>query len=132
MNPEELTKFVEWTKVKIRIHFSSGAPLFRDGEIWWASLGANIGYEQDGKNVDFERPILVLRKFNKYILWAIPLSTKIKSNNPYYYQYELSGEKYSAILSQLRLISSKRLRRKIGMFPKDSYLEIRQKIKLLI
>jgi hypothetical protein len=30
---------------------------FREKEIWWACLGANIGFEQNGKNENFERPI---------------------------------------------------------------------------
>ena len=32
---------------------------FRDGEIWWARLGVNIGYEMDGKNSNFARPVTV-------------------------------------------------------------------------
>ena len=64
-----LIKFIEWAKLKIRIHVSEEEPVyFKEKDIWWASLGANIGHEQDGKNESFERPILVLKKFNKYIL----------------------------------------------------------------
>ncbi|MEK9183120.1 MAG: hypothetical protein AAB849_01275 [Patescibacteria group bacterium] len=54
---EVALKFIEWTKIKIRIHISERVIYFREGEIWWASLGINIGHEQDGKNQNFERPI---------------------------------------------------------------------------
>lgn len=124
-------EFIEWTKLKIRIHLSDRILYFRKREIWWASLGANIGYEQDGKNANFERPILILQKFSRHVLWVIPLSTRLK-DNPYYYQYQLGRENYSAILIQLRLISSKRLLRKIGVFPSDDFQKIKQKIKDLI
>jgi hypothetical protein len=40
---------------KFRVH---------EREIWWCSMGVNIGDEEDGKNELFERPVLILRKFN--------------------------------------------------------------------
>ena len=37
-------------------------------------LGANVGFEQDGIGEDFLRPVLILRKFNVYMFWALPLT----------------------------------------------------------
>ncbi|MCK5510676.1 type II toxin-antitoxin system PemK/MazF family toxin [Candidatus Parcubacteria bacterium] len=114
---ESLIKFIEWTKLKIRIQISEEEPVyFREKEIWWASLGVNIGYEQDGKNRNFERPVLILKKFNKNILLALPITSKDKTGK-YYYQFKYDGVKYSIILSQIRLISNKRLLRRLRMFP---------------
>ena len=129
-----LVRFVEWTKLKIKLHLSDKEKevYFRKREIWWVSLGVNIGHEQEGKHNNFERPILVLRKFNKHLLWAVPLTSKIKEDNPYYYQFQLDGEESSAILSQLRVLSSKRLIRKIGMFPEEHYEKIREEIRRLV
>lgn len=132
MHKEGVEKFVEWTKLKVRLHISERNVYFREGEIWWASLGANIGHEQDGKNEKFERPVLVLRKFNQYILWAIPLTSKIKEDNLYYIQYRLGDKIYAAVISQLRLISSKRLLRKIGMFSADDYKKVKESIRRLV
>lgn len=132
MDRGEIFRFIEWAKLKIRIHFSKRIVYFRDGEIWWASLGANVGHEEEGKNQNFERPILILKKFNEHFLWAIPLTTKSKENNPYYFQYILNDKEYAAILPQLRLLSSKRLLRKIDMFPVKYYKKIREQIKKLI
>ena len=47
------------------------------------TLGKNIGDEEDGKTEDFERPPLIFRKFNKNLLFILPLSSKIKENNEY-------------------------------------------------
>lgn len=127
-----LVRFVEWTKLKIKLHLKEKEIYFREGEIWWASLGANVGHEEEGKNDNFERPILVLKKFNEHLLWSIPLTTKTKEDNPYYYQYTLSGKEYAAILPQFRILSSKRLIRRIGMFPEDDYEKIRAEIRKLI
>lgn len=130
---EHLLKFVTWTKLKIRLHLKSdeNCVYFSEREIWWSSLGVNIGYEQDGKNDNFERPILVLRKFSKSLMWALPMTSKDRIGK-YYHQFEREGEKYSIILSQLRLISSKRLLRKIGMIAEDEFEIIREKVKKLI
>lgn len=48
-------------------------------------MGVNIGYEEDGKNEKFERPVLILKKFNQYLILVVPLSSKIK-NNKYYFE----------------------------------------------
>lgn len=124
--------FIDWTKLKIRLHISIENPVyFREKEIWWASLGANIGYEQDGKNSNFERPILIFKKFNKDILWALPLTSKNKIGE-YYYQFKYNNKKYSIILSQIRLISSKRLLRRIRIFSDIEFEEVRNKFKKLV
>ena len=124
-----LNLFIEWTKLKIRIHISPEKEFFfHEREIWWASLGINIGFEQDGKNETFERPILVVKKFNRHVLWALPLTSKEKVGE-YYYQVEYKGEKSNVILSQLRLISSKRLIRKIRKLPSTEFKEIKDILK---
>jgi mRNA interferase MazF len=129
---EVINRFVAWIRIKTRIHLLDKIIYFREGEIWWVNLGANVGHEEEGKNDNFERPILVLRKFNEHLLWALPLTTKTKEENPYYYQYELDGKEFAAILSQLRALSSKRLIRRIKMFPIDDFEKIREEIRKLI
>lgn len=126
---EYLELFIEWTKLKIRLHIKPERELFfHEREIWWASLGVNIGYEQDGKNETFERPILIVKKFNKHIFWSLPLTSKEKTGK-YYYQIEYAGEKSMIILSQLRLISSKRLIRKIRKLPADEFKKVKDILK---
>jgi len=124
-----LKLFIEWTKLKIRIHISPEKELFfHEREIWWASLGVNVGYEQNGKHERFERPILVVKKFNNEVLWSLPLSSKEKIGK-YYFQTEYEGEKSVVILSQLRLVSSKRLIRKIRKLPSKEFKEIKNILK---
>ena len=125
--------FENWNILKNKLHFKSDekVPFFYEREIWWCSLGQNIGYEQDGKNTNFSRPVLVLRIFNRYVFWALPLTTKNKTGR-YYYHYKYKNVEYSVILSQLRLVSSKRLIRKIGVLPKNDFLAVRKQIKDLI
>jgi len=92
-------------------------------------IGSNIGFEENGKNEMFERPVLILRKFNKYILWALPL-TRSKKGGDFYYRITQGEEDDSVvILSQIRLISSKRLLRKMRMMKQAEFEEIKNKVK---
>lgn len=129
MAKEILIKFAQWTKLKLKLQTGKSIDFyFREREIWWASIGANIGFEEEGKNEKFERPVLVLKKFGKEMLWALPLTSQDKTGK-FYYQFEYEGKKYSIILSQLRTISSKRLSRKVRTLEEDDFMKIKKMMK---
>lgn len=105
--------FDTWNKKKKHIESNAYEHLtFHEREIWWCSIGHNIGDEQDGKNKLFERPVLVIKKFNDKICWTVPMSTKQKKG-VYYHSLEYDGKTFSVLLSQLRLTSVKRFRRHV-------------------
>ncbi|MCX6780980.1 MAG: hypothetical protein NT003_02595 [Candidatus Magasanikbacteria bacterium] len=66
----EWKKFDEWNNLKQRLHGRVWRHYIREGEIWFCSLGVNIGWEQDGKNETFERPVLVVRKLSRHYFWV--------------------------------------------------------------
>lgn len=39
-------------------------------EIWWCSIGVNVGFEQDGTGQHFDRPVVVIRGFNKNLFFG--------------------------------------------------------------
>ena len=125
---EKLFKIVEWTRIKLKVNQRSVEKIyFYSREIWWANIGSNIGFEQDGKNFNFSRPILVLKKFNKNMFWGLPLTSKNKIGD-YFYSIYRKDENYTFILSQLKLISSKRLIRKINKISIEDFEIIKNKI----
>lgn len=127
--PKKLEEFIEWTKLKIRIHsLKQREVYFKEKQIWWCSLGVNVGFEQDGKHESFERPVLVLKKFSPNILWIVPL-TRIGKISRYYFQLEQGGEDSFVILSQLRVVSSKRLLRKMRTIHDYEFKEIKKRIR---
>ncbi len=88
-------------------------------EIWWCSIGENVGVEFRGKNELFERPVLILKVFNQYSISVLPLTSKIKDGK-YYTKVVLENTISYGNLSQVKLISTKRLTRKVGrIFKKD-------------
>lgn len=113
--------FQKWHKTKEEIDNVSVRIFFHEREVWWCSIGVNVGFEQDGRGERFARPVLVFKKFNNEVCWAIPISTKIKKGK-FYAPIELEdGMLRVAIISQLRLVDARRLIKKIGTIPEGNY-----------
>ncbi len=119
--------FRKWHYLKENIDNKYLEKLFREREIWWCSLGANVGFEQDGKYDYFERPILVLRKFNKGMFWGLPLTSRPKQGF-YYFSFSWKGAMATVLLSQLRVLSSKRLIRRVGKINYGTFSDIRHRV----
>lgn len=118
--------FMSWHTAKDKIDTKVQTIYFKEREIWWCSLGLNIGYEQDGKDEDFSRPVLILKQFNLWLFWALPL-TSVKKEGKHYFAFKLGDniEESTVILSQLRLLDSKRLLRKMGTMNEDDFQKTR-------
>jgi len=97
-------------------------PLFKERDVWWLSVGTNIGFEEDGKHENFVRPVLVLKKFNRMLFLGIPLSKQIK-DNIYYFKITLKEKTVSVLMSQIRVFSSKRMWNKIGELDSRDYIK---------
>jgi len=123
--------FQQWHTKKEFLHKEKIRPFFHEGEVWFCSLGANVGFEQDGRGVDFLRPILVVKKFNQELCWGLPL-TRSQKQGQYYFSFPLNGQISTAILSQLRLIDGKRLQYRIGDVVADDFGIIRKRLAQLL
>jgi len=122
--------FQKWHKQKKNVHEDRPRVFFHEREIWFCYLGANVGFEQDGSGEEFLRPVMILKKFNNEVLWALPLTKTIKKNHKYYFVFHLnSEEKSSVILSQIRLIDAKRLKYKVGDISENDFNALKAKIR---
>ncbi|MEA3289034.1 MAG: type II toxin-antitoxin system PemK/MazF family toxin [Campylobacterota bacterium] len=91
-------------------------------------FGENIGFEQCGKGDNFVRPVLIYKKFNNHVFLGIPLSTT-KNRGKYYFEFNFKQNKKSvAILSQIKLIDSKRLDRKIGKINQNDFKTLQKQL----
>jgi mRNA interferase MazF len=88
-------------------------PTFKEREIWWCSIGTNVGCETDGKGEEFRRPVLIIKKYNNSQALILPLSSKIKENF-YSYTFELKGKRQNVLLSQPKVIDTRRLTKILG------------------
>ncbi|MCK9369035.1 type II toxin-antitoxin system PemK/MazF family toxin [Candidatus Dojkabacteria bacterium] len=126
---EYFKDFKNWGKVKIKLEKDSHIPaLFNEGDIWWTSIGVNLGTEICGKGRNFTRPVLVIKKYNKYSFLGIPLSTKLYSQN-YYIPILVNRERQSCVLSQAKVFSSLRIENRITEISKEDLKRIIRKFK---
>lgn len=133
-NPVEYMKiknFDKWTIVKKKIELNSSFVSAHDGTIWFCSVGENIGYEEDGKNANYERPVLVLRKWSQKCFLGVPLTRTLR-NGSYFYTFEFESKNSCALLIQIRTFDFKRLSRLLGSIPDRQLYEIRKQLCSLI
>jgi len=116
--------FTEWHRLKTLTNNDYLSPLFQEREIWWCSIGQNIGHEEDGKNQLFERPVLIFHKFNNEMFWGVAITSKEKYGK-YDYLFSFRGRKRTLLLSQLRIFSAQRLIRRIGKIKMAKFIRIR-------
>lgn len=134
---EYIKDFDGWHPCKKQLNHDAKVPTFHRREIWWCATGVNIGVEQDGKNDLYERPVLIVRKFNKRLFWGIPLTTQNK-DFPHHIVIEFKAtkerqaKKRSFIISQMRAYDSKRLTRPLGKLTPTQFERIVEEIRQLL
>ena len=115
--------FKDWAELKPKLHFSERELYFKERQIWWASVGQNIGSEENGKHGNFERTVLIFKKFNKDTFLGMPISTKIKIGK-HRYVFSKDSKKFCLNLSQMKVMSSKRLLRLVGIMAEPDFQNI--------
>lgn len=118
--------------VKTRLQARTRRDFFYEREIWWAAIGHNIGDEEDGKGIEFVRPVLVLRKFNSHLFWGIALTTTFRTGKYYINFTYRSNVASTAILSQLRIYDSKRLMKRDGIMSQRDFALVQLKLVKII
>ena len=124
--------FDGWNMQKKTIHSSGENKFYHPRDIWWCSLGTNVGFEQDGTGIIKTRPVIIISGFSKNVCLIIPLTTSQKNNKYYLKIGRIKNKEASAIISQIRLIDTKRLIKKMGVINKNKFEEIRKAVKDLI
>ncbi len=114
-----------WNKEKQYVNSQERELYFAQREIWWCSLGVNVGTEIDGKNGKYERPVLILKHINKDMALILPLTSKAKADD---FHLKISSNNMVSFvkISQSRTISSKRLIRKIDTLDDMQFLAVYQ------
>ena len=114
--------FDRWNWLKKKLDRESPQHVyFHEREVWFCSIGVNVGVERDSRNSKFSRPVAVVKKFNESMFWGVPLSSQTEHNGKYNLIVQLNGQPADANVSQLRLFDRKRLQRRFGMLPHDDF-----------
>ncbi len=118
--------FQKWHNEKENVHYYKIRPFYHEREVWFCSLGVNIGFEQDGTGKNFDRPIVIVRGFNKNIFFGVALTGSVKTGKYYFPVGKIEDREASAILSQVRLIDTKRLVKKIMTLDDNVFQELKK------
>ena len=123
--------FNEWNKQKIKTQREEQNRWCQPRDICWCSLGVNVWYEQDGKGTSFLRPVVILRSFGIHTALVVPLTTSKKKNMYHVSLGTQTGVQSYAIVTQIRLIDTKRLFEKRGKVDEKVFEIIKEAIKTL-
>lgn len=120
--------FDSWNEAKKETNRKEVSLFFHERQIWWACLGINVGFEQDGKGVDFERPVVILKTYSTNACLVVPLTTSGKKGIYYFDLGKVDGREAKAIISQIRFIDKKRLVNKVGVLDESTFLKLKKAI----
>ncbi len=121
--------FDQWNEKKKKLDVRADAPFFHERQIWWCSLGLNVGFEQDGSGDEHKRPILVLKGLSRQTCLVIPLTSSPQRHALRPSIGMIEGKEAHALLSQIRVIDAKRLVRKVVYLDEKIFERIRKTVK---
>jgi len=70
--------FKNWFHLKINLWHKEKQLFFKEKELWWCSVGVNLGEEIFGKGVKFTRPVLIFKKFTSNSFLGLPITKQEK------------------------------------------------------
>lgn len=109
-----MKRFLEWIGLKEELHTKTHKPPFvSEGDIWWCSMGENVGSEINGKSDKFSRPAIVLKKLAHGFYFVVPTTTQHRTGS-WYVPFRHHRKDMVACLQQARSIDHRRLWSKLG------------------
>lgn len=102
---------------------------FYKREVWFCSIGHNIGFEEDGKGAEYSRPVVIIKRCGPNLFIGVPLTSKIKTDKYYFGIGNVNGKAAMAMISQIKLYSSKRLINKVDTIPESVFLALKKATK---
>jgi mRNA interferase MazF len=118
--------FSEWLGLKRELdERQQTPPLVSVGDIWWASVGENVGSEMNGKSALFSRPVIVYKKLSHGFYFVIPTTTQPKRGS-WFVRFRQQGKEMIACLHQARAIDHRRLSSKLGTLDDEDFVQVRQ------
>ncbi len=121
-----IKNFTNWFSLKPELEFLKSSKNFNEREIWWTHLGSNLGFEIDGKTLQYTRPALILKKISTQTALILPLTSKDK-NGSWYIPIIVDEKEGRVILSQSRTIDSKRLKSRLVTINEREFKNIKEK-----
>jgi mRNA-degrading endonuclease toxin of MazEF toxin-antitoxin module len=123
-------RLLEWCRMNLLLIESHKDFHFNEGEVWWCSVGLNIGEEEFGKGLSFERPVLIFKKFTRNSFLGLPLTSHRKEGS-WYVSCEVARREGSVMLNQARIFDRARLLNYMARVKDDELFTIRERFRKL-
>ena len=126
-----MKRFLEWIGLKEKLHTNEHRPpLVSEGDIWWISIGENIGSEINGKNDLFSRPAIIYKKLAHGFYFVVPTTTKAREGS-WYIPFRHQDKDMVACLHQVRSIDYRRLSSKLGTLDDEDFQRVKEGFRSL-
>jgi mRNA interferase MazF len=120
-----MKRFLEWIGLKEILHRSNHRPpLVSERDMWWASIGENVGSEVNGKSSRFSRPVLILKKLAHGFYFVAPTTTQPRAGS-WYVRVRLGDQDEYVCLNQIRTMDYRRLYSKLGQVDTDHFNKVK-------
>jgi mRNA interferase MazF len=123
--------FDRWNEVKKRLEGQARKILFREGVIWWCSVGINVTYEICGKGLEFRRPVLVLKKLSGSSFIGVPMSSKPKDGS-WFMRLLVKDKQQTLLLHQVRMFSANRFESRLATAGEEELRSVRNGLRELL
>lgn len=117
--------FDSWNALKKKLDAgTSRPPLVSESELWWVSIGENVGREIHGKSELYSRPVIILKKLAHEFYFVIPTTSKPR-NGSWYASFAYKKTDMTACLHQARAMDYRRLSNRIGQLEENDFDRIK-------
>ena len=128
---ETRDEFDAWNEKKRVLDTNKRGLLFKEGEIWWCSVGRNVGEEVYGKGREFRRPVVILKKLTGNSCIVMPTTTKPRRGS-WYHHIHVTGKDRFVMMHQLRFISGNRLWVRESTLSESEVAELKKSVAELL
>lgn len=121
-----IKKFIEWLGLKGKLDSNdSKPPLVKERDLWWISIGENIGSEINGKSKLFSRPGLILKKLSHNFYLIAPTTSQNRVGS-WYSKITHNKQDTYVCLHQIRTIDYRRLSNRIGQINNSDFENVKK------
>lgn len=126
-----LKDFDKWNEFKKELDKLDKKFFFKEGEIWWMSVGLNIAMESCGKGKTLRRPVLIYKKLSGNLFIGLPLTSKEKTGT-WFTDISINEEKRYVLLYQIRMFSTNRFESRLTTLDDNDYKKVKEKLEFLL
>ena len=123
--------FDKWNNIKKELEKKIEKFFFKEGEVWWMSVGINIANESCGKGEIFRRPVLILRKLSGNSFIGLPLSSKEKAGS-WFTDISINNQKRCVLLYQIRMFCTNRFESRMTTLDDADFKNVKEKLERLL